>query len=101
MDTDWIDVEDALPETSRDVLILHGKPMKRRVSIGMFVEKYTMEPLDPDSDSNDDYRESDDTYWLKSGWYEMPHEIEMHAKLDHVTHWMEIPNFGRMYGNRG
>ena len=96
----WISVKDRLPESGKPVLVtceirsLYGYK-KRYVCKAYHAEQYSVsEGKFPEDTDCYDYREEDDEYYLKEGWYEVIHNWDDYASVviaDFVTYWMPLP----------
>ena len=93
--SEWISVEDALPPTERKVLatFVNGYG-KRRTICAHHISRFTVES-DGEFETNDEYNEEKDEYYLCEGWYE---NIENWGDFSSVfvcegdiTHWMPLP----------
>lgn len=93
----WISVEDRLPETETEVLILarHGK--RNVITTGMY-EDGRMNTEDSDwwwETDGFEYDEELDVYIIPEGWWEYKHYIDDETRnyaIDgNVTHWMPLP----------
>ena len=97
MKTEWISVEDQLPDNTQDVLcitkLLNGK---RKQFLGNYTKGHEIEFYDDDYDGpNDEFEDKNGMLYLKPGWYELEEtpggnydEVWM---LREVTSWQPLP----------
>lgn len=103
MNNQWIPVSERLPETNKDVQVTFREYMeyckKYRYGIckAIYIPKYsvTNEEMNWDNDdTNYDYLEKEDKYYVPSGWYEV---VENWSDYTHVyiscevTAWQPLP----------
>jgi hypothetical protein len=92
----WIPVEERLPETKQDILVI-VKNKKPRVEKACYIPPKTILAEDFLSDECDcesvqEYDEENDSYWVVEGWWESSWESDANWKLSgEVTHWMPLP----------
>lgn len=97
--SEWISVEDRLPETEETVLILcNAKFVKLKyVCCGFYVPKGTYRndsSYSWDWECCHKYNEELDDYEVNPGWYEAIHNWDEYSAVgisDIVTHWMPLP----------
>lgn len=97
--TQWISVDEQLPESERTVLAYylnsHGKERKIRAE---HVARWTVEAgmfADPDIECVE-YSEKYDEYYLLEGWYECIDNWDEYSRIavveGKVTHWLPLPS---------
>ena len=95
--SNWISVNDKLPENQKEVLAYYKNGFgKKRIVKAMFVEKFKINADDFFEDYEPewgDYSDEDDIYYVKSGWYECADNFEYGAVLidEEVLMWTELP----------
>lgn len=95
--TDWISVDERLPDSSGKVLATyindHGW---RRTICAHYIPRFTI-LTDGEIDTRDEYNEQLDEYFICEGWYEvMENALDYSAVFvgdEVVTHWMELPDY--------
>ena len=93
--SEWISVEDRLPESGRNVLATYTNRFgKRRIIVGCRCDRWKHEaPCDDECAS--EYSEEEDEYFLLEGWYEQQDNLDYYASIyvheGEVTHWMPLP----------
>jgi len=69
---------------------------KRRRVRAVYIRQYE-EELDYDDDSDYEYNEENDTYYLKEGWYELIDNWSDYSSVavceGEVDYWMQMPEF--------
>ncbi|MEA3250176.1 MAG: DUF551 domain-containing protein [Pseudomonadota bacterium] len=94
--SEWISVNDRMPEPQRDVLIcqMYGAAGPKFQVVGKWIKALT-EEADPDCDDWHEYDEASDEYYVPEGWYENQHNWGEFASIympsESVTHWMPLP----------
>lgn len=93
--SDWIDVNDRLPSTSRTVLIKqeYGNNKAEFIVIGHYAYKYSIEAGADEDCEFLDYEESKDIYFYPQGWYEQQLNWDEYASIyinEKVISWREI-----------
>ena len=98
--SDWISVEERLPEAEKEVRVLCKASWnsKYRYQCQAFYEPKGMlrEASDYgwDYECCSEYSEEDDDYFVNPGWYERIHNWDDYSAVgiaDEVTHWMPLP----------
>jgi hypothetical protein len=85
------------PERGETVLAtyLNSYGKRRRVR-AVYVRQYE-EELDYDDDSDYEYNEENDTYYLKEGWYELIDNWDTYSSVaiveGVVDHWLPMPKY--------
>jgi hypothetical protein len=92
----WRSVSE-LPEEDQIVIAtyLNSYGKRRRVR-AVYIRQYE-EELDYDDDSDYEYNEENDTYYLKEGWYELidnwPDYSSVAIVEGVVDHWLPMPKY--------
>lgn len=93
--SEWISVEDRLPETGKKVLAYFeykATGFGRRICAN-YTPRWTCES-DAEADTYDEYNDDDDTYYLMEGWWEQVENWEEYSccyVTEEITHWMPLP----------
>ena len=94
----WISVEDRLPEPSKKVLLSYKNGLgNRRVVVGLFAPKFTLEAGTDDHEYSE-YSEENDEYYCQEGWYEQQDNWDEYRLIfiheGEVDLWQPIPQLG-------
>ena len=91
--SEWISVEDRLPE--KKVLATYkNRAGNNRIIVADYFPRFTVES-NAEYDDYDEYCEEKDTYYYREGWYEQQDNWGDYASIyvneGKVTHWMPLP----------
>ena len=96
--SEWISVEDRLPESGVHVLVaceMRGQYLQGRyVCDGYYAKAKTHPSYGNPDECAVEYIEEDDEYYLLEGWYEVIKNWDDYSSIvidDFVTHWMPLP----------
>lgn len=93
----WISVDKDLPPSQKRVFCHYkNENNKSRIVKAMYLPPFTVQAQDFYEDWEDvenDYSEAEDTYYVKSGWFEVVDNWEYASCLINamVTHWQPLP----------
>ena len=96
LQSQWISVEDRLPEVQCVATYLNGSGKRRRIMAEYF-RRYTVEAnMDDSSEGVSEYCEEKDTYFYAEGWWERIDNWEDYSFIvvheGEITHWMPLPS---------
>ena len=94
--TNWINVNDRLPEDEKNVLVCCKNDYGRRyVCEAYHVNHHSVEAnIYWNEDADWDYDEEEDKFYVPEGWYEVIHNWDEYGSVGiygTVTHWMYLP----------
>lgn len=106
----WIPVSERLPEANKDVQITFreymnwSKKFRHGICKAIYIPEHSIKSEDMGWDDCDDvevYDETEDTYYVKSGWYEIVENWEYtHVYINcEVTAWQPLPDPYKEVGN--
>ena len=95
--SEWVRVEDSLPENNKPVMGLIQHPSGRYSHcVVQYTKGFDIDVEDWDSDGDYNHKENDETNYLKEGWYE---DCEQHQGMydniylkRQISHWMPLPS---------
>jgi hypothetical protein len=91
--SEWISVEDGLPE-KKCLATYKNRMGKNRIVVAEYIPRWTVE-AGCDDDAPSEYSEEKDEYYYLEGWYEQQDNWGEYASIfineGEVTHWMPLP----------
>ena len=95
--SEWISVEDKLPQHGKYVLATYTNALgKHRIIVGCHYERWKEECGGEDDEQCYEHSEEKDEYYLKEGWYEQQDNWDDYSSISVyqgvVTHWMPLPS---------
>ena len=94
--SEWISVEDKLPDSGKKVIATYKNALsKTRRIMAFYAPRFTIDSTSDDDEGVGEYNETDDEYYLTEGWWECIDNWGDYAHIKvnegEVTHWMPLP----------